>query len=118
MPSAKIYRFPRPFRSRPFPLPVSYAARPYSRTNAGGFALLLLVTLPAASLYLSGAVDVARHDALYATLLAAVWGFYFTSDKLLRTRLGPLLMRAGRIVPPAAAICFFGFVLWLVLSHP
>ncbi|HWG42674.1 MAG TPA: hypothetical protein VN688_07800 [Gemmataceae bacterium] len=111
MSSAKIYHFPRSARRRPVPLPVRYAARPYSRPGASGFALLLMVTLVAAFLYLSGAADVARHDVLYAALLAAVWGLYFMNDKLLRTRVGSLLARVGQFLLLAG---FFGGIYWLI----
>jgi hypothetical protein len=117
MPSAKIYRFPRPFRHRSVPsAPLRYATRPYSRPDAGGFGLLLIVTLLVAFLYLTGAVSVARHDALYAALLAAVWSLYFIHDKLLRTRLGLLLRRAGRLLLLAAVASFFGGIYWLILT--
>ena len=93
-----------------------HVARPHSRPEAGGFCLLLFVTIPAALLYLSGAVDVARHDALYASLLAAVWGVYFLQDRLLRTRLGPLLMRVGQLLVLAGVAGFFGGIYWLILA--
>lgn len=119
MPSAKIYYLPRTARRRPIASePPRYAVRPNSRAGVSRFGQLLMVTLLGAFLYLTGAANVARHDALYAALLAAAWGFYFFHDRLLRTRLGPLLMLAGQLLPPAAAVSFFGFVLWLVLSHP
>jgi len=59
----------------------------------------------------------ARHDSRYAALLAMVWGAYFTSDKLLGTRLGPLLVRAGRLLLLAGVVSFFGGVYWLILAH-
>src|SRR5579872_4997108 len=106
MPSAQIYRFPSPARRRPeLPARVCYVLRPRSPFRSGGFALLWSVTLPAAFLYLSGAAGVARHDALYGTLLAAVWGFFFGHDKLLRVRvLGPLLILSGQLLVLAAVV--------------
>jgi hypothetical protein len=118
---ARIIHFPRAARRRFIPhppAPVRYVVRRRSWVHSGGFGLLLLMTIPAAFLYLSGAVHVARHDTLYAALLAVVWGMYFTSDKLLRTRLGTLLMRAGLLLGFAGIAGFFGFVYWLILSHP
>jgi hypothetical protein len=119
MPSAKIIRFPKPFRRRPVPpAPVRYASRPYPRRDAGGFVVLCALTFPAAFGYLSGAVDVARRDTLYATLLSAVWGFYFLHPPLLRIRvLGPLLVLAGRLLLLAAVIGFSGGVYWLIYAH-
>ena len=93
-----------------------YLVRPHWHPEAGGFCLLLFVTIAAAFLYLSGAVDVARHDALYASLLAAVWGVYFLQDRLLRTRLGPLLMRVGQLLVLAGVAGFFGGIYWLILA--
>ena len=119
--SARIINFPRARRRRPIPpppAPVRYVIRPRSWVHSGGFSLLLFVTIPVAFLYLSGAVNVERHDALYAAMLAAVWGFYFASGKLLRTRLGPLLVRAGQFMLLAGVAGFFGFVYWLILTHP
>src|SRR5581483_3897751 len=120
MPSARIYRFPRAFRGRPVPsrpAPARTAARRYPSPAAGGFTLLLFLTIPAAFLYLSGAAGVARHDSLYAALLAAVWGFYFIHDKLLRIRvLGPLLVRAGRLLLLAGVAGFVGGIYWLIFS--
>jgi len=118
MPSARIYHFPRAARRRSIPpVPPRYAARPYCRPDPGGFALMCFLTVPAASLYLSGAVDVTRHDALYTALLAAVWGIYFLHDQLLRTRLGPLLIRTGRLLLIAALAGFFGGIYWLIFTH-
>ena len=77
---------------------------------------MLCVTIPVTFLYLSGAVDVARHDAIYASLLAAVWGVYFVQDKLLRTRLGPLLVRVGQLLVLAGVAGFFGGIYWLILA--
>ncbi len=116
--SARIYRFPKPFRRRlPPPSPVRYVVRPQSSVHSGGFALLLLVTIPTAFLHLSGAVNVARHDRLYEVLLAAVWGFYFIHDKLLRIRvLGPLLIVAGRLLLFAGVAGFFGGIYCLILA--
>jgi len=116
MPSARIYHFPHAGHWRPFPpRPPGDVSRPQP---TGGFGLLLRATLVTAFLYLSGAVSVARHDILYAGLLAAVWGLYFASGPLLRTRLlGPALARAGQVFGIAAAVTFFGFIYWLVLSR-
>jgi hypothetical protein len=115
MSSAKIIRFPKPFRRRPVPpAPGRYDSRPYLRPDPGGFALMMFLTVPAASLYLSGAVDVARHDTLYTALLAAAWGLYFFHDRLLRTRLGPLLIRAGRLLLLTGLAGFFGGIYWLI----
>jgi len=75
-----------------------------------------MVTLLAAFFYLSGAVGVARHDALYASLLTVIWSLYFAHDKLLRTRLGPLLIRAGRLLLFAGLAGFFGGIYWLILA--
>ena len=120
--SAKIINFPRARLRRSVPLPpgpVRHTARSSSRRNAGGFILLLFVTIPTAFLYLSGAVKVARHDDLYAALLATVWGFYFVHEPLLRIRvLGPLLVRAGQLSLLASVAGFFGLVYWIVLTHP
>ena len=118
--TAKIYRFPKPLRRRPVPpAPLRYAARPDSRPNAGGFSLLFFLTIPAAALYLSGAVNVARHDTLYTALLAALWGLYFLHPPLLRLPVvGPLLVRAGRLLLLAGVAGFFGGIYWLILfSH-
>ena len=114
---AKILNFPRGCRRRTRPLmPVRYVAG--SRwVDSGGFSLLLFVTIPAAFAYLSGAVHVARHDALYAALLIAVWGLYFSSDKLLRTRLGPLLVQTGRLSLIAGIGGFFGGIYWLIFTN-
>jgi hypothetical protein len=117
---AKIINFPKAARRRPIPqppAPVRYIIRPYSHPDAGGFGLLLFVTIPAAFLYLSGAVDVARHDTLYASLLVVVWGLYFFHDKLLQTRLVPLLMRIGRLLLLAGVAGFFGGIYWLILGQ-
>ena len=117
---AKIIHFPRAARRRlvpQLPAPGRYASGRYPRSNAGGFALLFFSTIMAAFLYLSGAANVVRHDVLYAALLAAVWGVYFSSDKLLRTRLGPLLMQAGRLLVLAGIAGFFGGIYWLILTH-
>lgn len=114
---ARILHFPRAGRRRlPSALmPVRYAAGS-RRVHSGGFGLLLLVTMPAAFAYLSGAVQMARHDSLYAAVLAAVWGLYFSCDKLLRTRLGPLLILVGRLLILVAAAGFFGGIYWLILT--
>ena len=79
--------------------------------------MLLFVTIPAAFAYLSGAVNIARHDTLYTALLVAVWGFYFLHPPLLRTRLGPLLMQIGRFLLLAGIIVFFGSIYWLILAR-
>lgn len=80
--------------------------------------MLLFVTIPAAFLYLSGAAHVARHDGLCMVLLAAVWGFYFLHDKLLQLRvLGPLLVRAGRLLLLAGLAGFFGCIYWLIFRN-
>ena len=42
----------------------------------------------------------------------------FSYERLLRTCLGPLLTLAGRLLVFASVAGFFGFVLWLILSHP
>ncbi|HWG41176.1 MAG TPA: hypothetical protein VN688_00200 [Gemmataceae bacterium] len=116
MPSAKIINFPRAAR-RPIPSPVRYAVRPHSRPNAGGFSLLLFVTLPAAFLYLSGAAHVARYDALYTVLLAVAWGLYFLHPPLLKVPVfGPLLIRIGRLLLFASLSGFFGGIYWLIFS--
>lgn len=123
MPSARIYRFPLSARRRPVPplsstaAPVRYIIRRTS-TATGGFTLLFLLTLPAAFLYLSGVAGLSRHDACYAALLAAVWGGYFLHERLLRSRLGPLLTWAGRLLLLALTAGCFGGLYWLVLSHP
>jgi len=120
MPSAKIIRFPRAGRRRIVPQPPApgrYASGQYSHSNAGGFPLLFFATIVAAFLYLSGAADVARHDVLYAALLAAVWGLYFSCDKLLRTRLGPLLMQTGRLLLLGGIAGFFGGIYWLIFRN-
>jgi len=117
--SAKIINFPRSRRRRSVPqpsAPVRYVVRRRSWVHSGGFGLLLFVTIPAAFLYLSGAVDVKRHDTLYAVLLVAVWSFYFASGKLLRTRFGPLLVRGGQLLLLSGVVGFLGLVYWLVLS--
>jgi|SRR5579884_1696261 len=120
--SAKIYRFPKVRRWRPAPprppAPAPYCVRQREWVHASGFGLLLSLTLPAAFLYLSGAVDVGRHDTLYAALLAAVWGFYFLHPPLLRVRvLGPLLIVAGRLLLLATVIGFFGGIYWIILRN-
>jgi hypothetical protein len=96
------------------PEPVRYIIRPRRWDHSGGFGLLLFATILAAFLYLSGALDVARHDALYTALLAAVWSFYFIHDKLLRTRLGPVLMRMGQFLLVAGLAGCFGGIFWLI----
>jgi hypothetical protein len=122
MPSAKIYRFPRRGRRRPppppTPEPAPYVIRRHDGTHALGYSLLLLATLVGAFLYLTGAAGIARHDALYAVLLAAVWGLYLFHPLLLRTRrLGPLLALAGKLVVLGGGGAFFGLVYWLILTH-
>ena len=59
-----------------------------------------------------------RGTTRYAAHVGSAWSLYFHHGKLLRNALGPLLMRAGQFLLIAAAAGFFGFVLWLVLSHP
>lgn len=119
MPSAKIINFPKAARRRPPPAPLRYGTRSYTRRDAGGFAFMITLTVPAAFLYLSGAVNVARHDALYTVLLIAVWGIYFIHPLLLRLPvLGSLLVGAGRLMLFAGVAGFFGGLYWLVLSHP
>ena len=121
MSTARIIHFPRAARRRSVPqprVPVRSAARRSSRSSTAGFGLLLFVTMAVAFLYLSGALHVTRHDSLYAALLALVWGVYFTSGKWLRTPLGRLLRLAGQLLVLGGLASFFGFVLWLVLSHP
>lgn len=115
---ARIIHFPSSARRRFVPAPVRYGVRRRSWVHANGFVVLLFLTIPAAFLYLSGAAHFARHDTLYALLLAAVWGFYFTSERWLSSRLGPLLTRAGVLLGSAGIAGFFGFVYWLVLTHP
>ncbi len=110
MPSAKVYPFPRAARRRPVlpstPQPVRYVVRPHTHSDGGAFGLLLFATLLLACLYLSGAGGVERHDALYGTLLAAVWGFFFAYEPLLRTRLlGPTLRAPARFSRPSPACC-------------
>jgi hypothetical protein len=117
---AKVINFPRAARRRAVrqqPAPVGYISRVYYRHDAGGFILLLFLTIPAAFLYLSGAADVARHDTLYASLLVVVWGLYFFNDKLLQTRLGPPLRRIGRLLLLAGIAGFFGGIYWLILGQ-
>lgn len=120
MPSARILPFASSVRLRLQPdatVRLVLAPRPACRPE--GFGPLLVVTLLLAFLYLTRVAEEARHDGLYGAALAAVWGFYFFHDRLLRVRvLGPLATLAGRLLPPAAVVSFFGFVLWLVLSHP
>jgi len=100
-------------------MPARYAVRPQSPSRSCGFVLLFVLTIAAGFAYLSGSVNVARHNTLYAVLLGAVWGFYFIHPLLLRIRvLGPLLALAGRLLLIGGVAGFFGFVLWLVLSHP
>lgn len=117
--SAKIINFPRARRRRPVPpAPVCHSARRSFRPTGVGFTVLSFLSIVGAFVYLSGAVKIARHDALYAALLAAVWSVYFTHDKLLRTRLGPLVARIGQLSLIAGVAGFFGFVYWIVLTHP
>ena len=120
MSSAKIINFPRAARRRPVsPMPARYAVRPQSPSRSCGFGLLFFLTFAAAFAYLSGAVNVARHDTLYTALLTTVWGFYLIHPPLLRIRvLGPLLARAGRLLLIAGVAGFFGFVYWIVVTHP
>jgi hypothetical protein len=93
------------------------AIRRHPPSRSGGLGSLLCLTLVAAFLYLSGAVSMVRHDGLYAALLAAVWGFYFMHEPLLRMRVfGPLLIRTGQLLLLAAAAGFFGGIYWLILS--
>jgi hypothetical protein len=92
--------------------------RRHDGTQGLGYSLLLLATLTGAFAYLTGAAGVARHDGLYAVLLAAVWGLYLAHPLLLRTRrLGPLLALAGRALLLGGGAAFFGLVYWLILSH-
>ena len=79
--------------------------------------MLLMLTLPVAFLYLSGAIAVPRCDILYAVLLSAIWGFYFIHDRLLETRIGPVLEWAGLLLALAALIGFFGGIYWLIFTH-
>lgn len=123
MTSAKIINFPRSRRRRS-PLPptsetVRYIIRPYTHPEAIGFGLLLSITILAAFFYLSGSVHAGQHDALYTGLLVAVWGLYFASDRLLRIpMLGTVLRYVAQLLLFVSVAGFFGFVLWLVLSHP
>ncbi len=115
--SARIYYFPR--SSRPHWRPaVRYAAiRRRSSFRSGGFALLWAATLLAEFLYLFGIGGIERHDGFYAALLVAVWCVYFLHDYLIRTRLRPVLLLAGWLLPLMAAVTFFGFVYWLIWTH-
>ena len=80
--------------------------------------MLLSVTIPAAFVYLSGAVNVARHDTLYTALLEVIWGLYFLYPPLLRIRvLGPLLIGAGRLLLFVGIAGFFGGIYWLILAR-
>lgn len=79
--------------------------------------MLLFVTIPAAFVYLSGAVNFGRDDRLYEALLAAVWGIYLLHPPLLQTRLGPLLMQIGWFLLFAGVAGFFGGIYWLILAR-
>jgi hypothetical protein len=67
--------------------------------RAGGFALLLVVTLLGACLTLAGWDGLARHPGPCAVALAVGWGLYYAYSA-------------------AAAISFLHLVLWLVWTHP
>ena len=118
MSSARIYPFPKSARRRLAP-PAQVRSSPhrYARRRSLGFYLLLVATLVSAFVYLSGAASVARHDARYLALLVAVCVFYFLHEFLLATRLGPLLMLAGRLVLFGSVVGFFGGIYWLILTH-
>ena len=119
MPSARIYHFPNWARRRPVPpLSAEYSRGRRPWVKADGFAPLLSATLVGGFLYLSGAAGLARHDELYTALLAAVWCIYFSYERLLKTRLGPLLLLAIRLLLLGGVFGFFGLVYWLILTHP
>ena len=117
---ARVYQFPRRGRRRHLPpAPVRYGAiRCRSSFRSGGFTLLWATTLVGEFLYLLGVGGIERHDGLYAALLVAVWGVYFSYERLLKTRLGPLLVQAGRLLLLSGVFGFFGLVYWLILTHP
>jgi hypothetical protein len=120
MPHAKIIRFPKAARRRPVPPPPPAAGRHavcrHPGRSSAGYELLRAATLLGAFVYLT--FPAARHDSLYAALLAIVWGLYLILPLLLRVRvLGPLLAPAGRVLGWAGFAAFFGFVYWLILSH-
>ena len=121
MPSARIYHFPRAARRRSAPprppAPLRSTPHHYAQRRSLGFSLLLVATLVSAFFYLSGAASLTRHDARYIVLLVAVWVFYFLHDFLLATRLGPLLVLAGRLLLIASVVGFFGGIYWLILTH-
>ena len=97
------------------PDPVRYVIRLDTSCHAGCFGLLLAATLVATFLYLSELVGIARHNALYAALLATAWTCYFVSGPLLRVRvLGPALACAGRMLAGFTIAVFFGFLYWLI----
>lgn len=98
--------------------PARYVIRIDTSCHAAGFGLLLVATLGAAFVYISGLGGIARRDPLYAVMLTAVWGGYFASDLLLRVRLiGPVLAWAGRAITPLMGVFSFGLVYWLILGR-
>jgi len=108
---AKMSPYPPAGRRPPSP------RRP-AAPRAAGFTPLLWATLAMAWRYLSDTAGPARHDVLYAALLAAVWSFYFGLDVLLRTRgIGPFLTLLGRLLLLGVVVAFFGLVYWLVWTH-
>lgn len=105
-------------RRRPLvlpPEPVRYVIRLDTSSHAAGFGLLLAATMVATFLYLSELVRIARHDTLYAALLAAAWACYFASGPLLSMRVvGPALACAGRVFAGLTIALSFGFLYWLL----
>lgn len=100
------------------PDPVRYVIRLDTSCHAGGFGVLLVVTMVATFLYLSDLVSIARHDAFYAALLVTAWACYFASGPLLRMRvLGPALACAGRVLAGLTTTAFFGFLYWLIQTR-
>ena len=121
MSSAKIYRLPGAARERHKPERDGYESLLLwsGDSSSGGETQLglLVATLVLAWLYLSGAAGVARHDLLYGALLAGVWAVVFYWDALLGSRLGPLLVRAVRLLGKVGGVAFLAAVYGIILGR-
>jgi hypothetical protein len=82
------------------PAPPRSSLSPRLAFRSVAFGLLSSAALLTTVLFLSGVVDVSRHEGLYAVALATGWCFFFY------------------FFPVGAGISFLHCVLWLVWSHP